>query len=62
MVNIAPKSPIHFGALTTFLKELHKTWPVGERHSAPVQTGAGAHTASYTTGNGSVPGVEAAEA
>ena len=34
----------------------------GTRHSVPVQTGAGAHTASYTTGNGSVPEGEAAEA
>jgi len=31
------------------------------RFSAPVQTGPGAHTASYTMGNGSFPGVRAAE-
>jgi len=31
---------------------------VGARFSAPVQTGPGAHTASYTTGTGSFPGVK----
>jgi hypothetical protein len=30
----------------------------GGRFSAPVQTGAGAHPAFYTTGIGSFPGVE----
>jgi len=30
---------------------------VGARFSAPVQTGFGAHPASYTMGNGSLPGV-----
>jgi hypothetical protein len=30
----------------------------GGRFSAPVQTGAGAHPASYTTGTGSFPGVK----
>jgi len=33
-----------------------------ERFSAPVQTGPGAHPASYTMGTGSLPGVEAAGA
>jgi hypothetical protein len=28
---------------------------VGERHSATVQTGPGAHPASYTMGTGSLP-------
>jgi hypothetical protein len=32
--------------------------PVWARFSAPVQPGAGAHPASYTTGNGSFPGVK----
>jgi len=35
--------------------------PVGARFSAPVQTGPGAHPASFTMGNGSFPGVEAAD-
>ena len=30
--------------------------PVGARFSAPVQTGPGAHPASYTIGTGSFPG------
>jgi hypothetical protein len=30
--------------------------PVGERFSAPVQTGPGAHPASCTMGTGSLPG------
>ena len=32
--------------------------PVGARFSAPVQTGHGAHPASYTMGTGSFPGVK----
>jgi hypothetical protein len=32
--------------------------PVGERYSAPVQTGPGAHPASCTMGTGSLPGVK----
>jgi len=32
--------------------------PVGARFSAPVQTGPGAHSASYTMGTGSFPGVK----
>jgi hypothetical protein len=32
--------------------------PVGTRFSAPVQTGPGAHPASYTMGTGSFPGVK----
>jgi hypothetical protein len=32
--------------------------PVGARFSAPIQTGHGAHPASYTIGTGSFPGVE----
>jgi hypothetical protein len=32
--------------------------PVGVRFSAPVQTGPGAHPASYTVGTGSFPGVK----
>ena len=32
--------------------------PVGARFSAPVQTGPGAHPASYTRGTGSFPGVK----
>jgi len=32
--------------------------PVGARFSAPVQTGPGAYSASYTMGTGSFPGVE----
>jgi hypothetical protein len=32
--------------------------PVGARFSAPVQTGPGAHPASYTVGTGSFPGVK----
>ena len=32
--------------------------PVGARFSAPVQTGPGAHPASYTMGTGSLPGVK----
>ena len=32
--------------------------PVGARFFAPVQTGPGAHPASYTTGTGSLPGVK----
>ena len=32
--------------------------PVGTRFSTPVQTGPGAHPASYTTGIGSFPGVK----
>jgi hypothetical protein len=32
--------------------------PVGARYSAPVQTGPGAHPASYTMGTGSFPGVK----
>jgi len=31
---------------------------MGARFSAPVQTGAGAHSASYTMGTGSFPGVK----
>jgi hypothetical protein len=31
---------------------------VGARFSAPVQTGPGTHTASYTRGTGPFPGVE----
>jgi len=31
---------------------------VGERYSATVQTGPGAHPASYTKGTGSFPGVK----
>ena len=31
---------------------------VGARFSAPVQTGPGAHSASYTMGTGSLPGVK----
>jgi len=31
---------------------------VGARFSAPVQTGLGAHPASYTMGTGSFPGVK----
>jgi hypothetical protein len=34
---------------------------VGERFSAPVQTGSGAHPSSYTIGNGSFPGVKGPE-
>jgi len=33
---------------------------VGARFSAPVQTGPGAHPASYTTGTGSLPAVKRA--
>ena len=32
--------------------------PSGERFSAPVQTGPGAHPASYTMGTGSFPGIK----
>ena len=32
--------------------------PVGAKFSAPVQTGPGAHPASYTMGTGSFPGVK----
>jgi len=32
--------------------------PVGARFSVPVQPGSGAHTASYTMGTGSFPGVK----
>jgi len=32
--------------------------PLGARFSAPVQTGPGAHPASYTMGTGSFPGVK----
>ena len=32
--------------------------PMGKRFSAPVQTGPGAHLASYTMGTGSFPGVK----
>jgi hypothetical protein len=32
--------------------------PVEARFSAPVQTGPGAHPASYTMGTGSFPGVK----
>ena len=32
--------------------------PVGARFPAPVQTGPGAHPASYTMGTGSFPGVK----
>jgi hypothetical protein len=32
--------------------------PVGARFSGPVQTGSGAHPASYTMGTGSFPGVK----
>ena len=32
--------------------------PVGVRFSAPVQTGPGAHPASYTMGTGSLPGAK----
>jgi hypothetical protein len=32
--------------------------PVGARFSAPVQTGHGAHPASYTVGTGSFPGIK----
>jgi len=32
--------------------------PVGVRFSAPIQTGSGAHPASYTMGTGSFPGVK----
>jgi hypothetical protein len=32
--------------------------PVGARFSPPVQTGPGAHPASYTMGTGSFPGVK----
>ena len=32
--------------------------PVGARFSAPVQTGPGAHPASYTMGTGSFPGAK----
>ena len=32
--------------------------PVGARFSAPVQTGPGAHPASYTMGTGSFPGIK----
>jgi hypothetical protein len=32
--------------------------PVGARFSAPVQTGPGAHPASYTMGTGSFPGLK----
>ena len=32
--------------------------PVGERFSAPVQIGPGAHPASYTMSTGSLPGVK----
>ena len=32
--------------------------PVGGRYSAPVQTGPGAHPASYTMGTESFPGVK----
>jgi hypothetical protein len=35
--------------------------PVGARFSAPVQTGPGAHPASYTVGTGSFPGVKRQE-
>jgi hypothetical protein len=35
--------------------------PVGARFSAPVQTGSGAHPASYTMGTGSLPGVKQSE-
>jgi len=34
---------------------------MGARFSAPVQTGFGAHPASYTVGNGSLPGVKQPE-
>jgi len=32
--------------------------PVGARFAAPIQTGPGAHPASYTMGPGSFPGVK----
>ena len=34
---------------------------MGSRFSAPVQTGSGAHPASYTVGTGSFPGVKRPE-
>jgi hypothetical protein len=34
------------------------SFPEGARFSAPVQTGPGAHPASYTMGTGSFPGVK----
>jgi hypothetical protein len=36
--------------------------PVEARFSAPIQTGPGAHQASFTMGTGSFPGVKAAGA
>jgi hypothetical protein len=41
---------------------IKKKIPVGARFSAPVQTGPGAHPASYPTGPGSLPGGKAAGA
>jgi len=35
--------------------------PMGAKFSAPVQTGAEAHPASYTMGTGSLPGVKRQE-
>jgi len=37
------------------LRSLWFLTPVGARFSAPVQTGPGAHPASYTMGTGSLP-------
>jgi hypothetical protein len=41
--------------------EALKKPPVGAKFSAPVQTGPGAHPASYTMGTGSFPGVESGQ-
>jgi hypothetical protein len=38
--------------------EFKKKIPVGARFFAPIQTGPGAHPASYTMGTGTLPGVE----
>ena len=37
---------------------IESRWGGGARFSVPVQTGPGAHSASYTMGTGSFPGVK----
>jgi hypothetical protein len=59
----------HLGAsISHSVKQLATGWTVGiesqwgAKFSAPVQTGPGAHTASYTMGTRSFPGGKAAGA
>ena len=45
------------GTLIAYLSSIYKDFPVGARFSTPIQTGPGAHPASYTMGTGSFPRV-----